>query len=106
MKAIRFSEFESSEVINVEEIEFPIPAHGKILVKICSSDIYPAYWKISGSIASADRHHMQLLVIPGRDTSEVVKEVGREVVGFKKEDAVCGVSNFPGDGHCAEYLAG
>ncbi len=46
MKAIRISEFGGPEVMNVEDIEQPLPAPDELLVKVYASGVNPVDWVI------------------------------------------------------------
>jgi len=41
----------------------------------------------------------------GWDAAGIVEEIGSDITGFRKGDAVYGIPNFPGDGSYAEYCA-
>ncbi|GAB2583258.1 NADP-dependent oxidoreductase [Spirosoma areae] len=105
MKAVRIYEFGGPEVMNVEEIERPVPAADEILVKVYASGVNPVDWVIRNGANDNLRPFLSLPMTLGWDAAGVVEETGSEVTGFQKGDAVYGVPNFPGDGSYAEYCA-
>jgi len=103
MKAIRINEFGGPEVMKLEEIERPVPAPDEILIKVYASGVNPTDWGIRNGGNEFLRPFLKLPMTLGWDTSGTVEEIGNDVIGFKKGDAVYGVPNFPGDGSYAEY---
>jgi NADPH:quinone reductase-like Zn-dependent oxidoreductase len=104
MKAIRIHQFGGPEVMQLEEVERPVPAADELLVKMYASSVNPADYIIrqgGNGILSA---YLKLPLGLGLDAAGVVEEVGSEVKGFAKGDKVYGVPNFPGDGSYAEYI--
>jgi NADPH:quinone reductase-like Zn-dependent oxidoreductase len=105
MKAIRIHEFGGPEVLQLEEIERPVPAAGELLVKMYASSVNPADYIIRQGGNDILRAYLKLPLGLGLDAAGVVEEVGSGVEGFAKGDKVYGVPNFPGDGSYAEYIA-
>ncbi len=105
MKAVRIHQFGGPEVLNVEEIERPVPAPDEILVKVYASGVNPVDWVIRNGANDNLRPYLTLPMTLGWDAAGVVEETGSEVTGFQKGDAVYGVPNFPGDGSYADYCA-
>ena len=105
MKAVRIHRFGGPEVMNVEEIERPIPAPDEILVKVYASGVNPVDWVIRNGKNDALKSLFKLPMTLGWDAAGVVEDWGSEVTGFQKGDAVYGVPNFPGNGNgsYAEY---
>lgn len=105
MKAVRIHRFGGPDVMNVEEIERPIPAPDEILVKVYASGVNPVDWVIRNGKNEALTSLFKLPMTLGWDAAGVVEDWGSEVTGFQKGDAVYGVPNFPGDGNgsYAEY---
>ena len=89
--------------MKLEEVERPVPAQGEILVKVYASGVNPADWVIRNGGNDFLRPILKLPLTLGWDAAGVVEEIGSEVTGFKKGDAVYGIPNFPGDGSYAEY---
>ena len=105
MKAVRINEFGGAEVLKIEEIERPVPAPDEILVKVYASGVNPVDWVIRNGENDSLRPLLKLPMTLGWDAAGIVEEIGGDVNGFKKGDAVYGVPNFPGDGSYAEYVA-
>ena len=105
MKAVRIHEFGGAEVLKVEEIERSTAAPDEILVKVYASGVNPVDWVIRNGKNDALRPLLKLPMTLGWDAAGIIEEIGSDVTGFKKGDAVYGVPNFPGDGSYAEYCA-
>ena len=106
MKAVRIHQFGGPEVLNVEEIERPVPAPDEILVKVYASGVNPVDWVIRDGKNDALTSLFKVPMTLGWDAAGIVEEWGSEVTGFQKGDAVYGVPNFPGNGGSyAEYCA-
>lgn len=103
MKAVRIHQFGGPEVMQIDEIERPVPAPDEILVKVYASGVNPVDWVIRNGANDKLRPFLSLPMTLGWDTAGVVEELGSEVTGFQKGDAVYGVPNFPGDGSYADY---
>ena len=105
MKAVRIKQFGGPEVMQLEEIERPVPAADEILVKVYASGVNPVDRVVREGSSAALRYNLTLPMTLGWDAAGVVEEVGSAVTGFQKGDAVYGMPNFPGDGSYAEYCA-
>ncbi|KQS36808.1 NADP-dependent oxidoreductase [Pedobacter sp. Leaf194] len=105
MKAIRISEFGLPKVMELKEIDRPIPESDEILVKVYASGINPVDLVVRAGSNAALSYNLNLPMTLGWDTAGVIEELGNEVTGFQKGDAVYGVPNFPGEGSYAEYVA-
>ena len=106
MKAVRIHEFGGPEVLNIEEIERPIPAPDEILVKVYASGVNPVDWGIREGGNDMLRSYLTLPMTLGWDAAGIVEETGSEVTAFTKGDAVYGIPNFPGsNGSYAEYCS-
>ena len=99
MRAVRIHQFGGPEVMNVEETERPVPAPDELLVKVYASGVNPVDWVIRNGTNDALSSLFTLPMTLGWDAAGVVEEVGSEVTGFQKGDAVYGVPNFPGSGN-------
>ncbi len=105
MRAVRIHEFGGPEVMNVEDIERPVPAADEILVKVYASGVNPVDWVVRNGGNDVLRSFLTLPMTLGWDAAGIVEETGSEVTAFKKGDAVYGIPNFPGNGSYAEYCA-
>jgi NADPH:quinone reductase-like Zn-dependent oxidoreductase len=105
MKAIRIHSFGGPEVLQLEDVAQPVPAADEILIKVYASGVNPVDWVVREGGNDALRAYLTLPMTLGWDAAGVVEEVGSEVTGFQKGDAVYGEPNFPGNGSYAEYCA-
>lgn len=106
MKAVRIHEFGGADVLKLEDIERPVPAPDEILVNVYASGVNPVDWKIREGGNDVLRSFLTLPMTLGWDAAGIVEEIGNQVTGFQKGDAVYGIPNFPGDGSYAEYCTG
>ncbi|PWS26210.1 NADP-dependent oxidoreductase [Pedobacter yonginense] len=105
MKAIRISEFGLPKVMELTEIDRPVPKSDEILVKVYASGVNPVDLVVRAGSNAALSYNLNLPMTLGWDTAGVIEELGEKVTGFQKGDAVYGVPNFPGEGSYAEYVA-
>ena len=105
MKAIRVNEFGGPEVMKLIEMERPVPKPDEVLIKMYASSINPADYILRQGGNELLRPFLKLPLGLGLDAAGIVEELGSEVSNFKKGDKVYGVTNFPGDGAYAEYIA-
>ena len=105
MKAARIHAFGGPEVLQIEEVDRPVPAADEILIKVHASGVNPVDWAVREGGNDALRAYLTLPLTLGWDAAGVVEELGSEVTGFQVGDAVYGEPNFPGDGSYAEYCA-
>src|SRR5438552_1774041 len=104
MKAIRIDEFGGPEVMNIVEVECPVPAADEILVKVYAASVNPADYIIRQGGNDFLKPFLKLPLGLGLDAAGIVEEVGSAVAEFKKGDRVYGVGNSL-DGSYKEYLA-
>ena len=105
MKAVVISQFGGTEVLNIKEIDQPVPSADEVLVKVYASGVNPVDAVVREGGTEAMSPFLTLPLILGWDVSGVVEEIGSKVTNFKKGDEVYGVPNFPGKGSYAEYVA-
>ena len=105
MQAVRIHAFGGLEVLQLEEVARPVPVADEILIKVYASGVNPVDWVVREGGNEVLRPYLTLPMTLGWDAAGVVEELGSEVTGFQKGDAVYGVPNFPGDGSYAEYCA-
>jgi NADPH:quinone reductase-like Zn-dependent oxidoreductase len=104
MKAIRIYEFGGPEVMQIVEVERPVPAPDEILVKVYAASVNPADYIIRRGGNEGLKPYLKLPMGLGIDAAGIVEEVGQDVTIFKKGDHVYGVPNYL-DGAYTEYLA-
>lgn len=86
MKAAVFNRTSAGKVLEIREIEKPVPKPNEVLLKVYAASVNPLDWRLK-------------LRRPGVDLAGVVEAVGASVVRFKPGDAVFGT----GRGAFAEY---
>ena len=93
MRAVRYHEHGSAEVLKLEQVPVPGPKEDEVLVRVRAAGVNPVDWKQrSGS-------NPNLPATPGIDLSGVVEETGPGVTGFELGQEVWGT----GLGTYAEY---
>jgi NADPH:quinone reductase-like Zn-dependent oxidoreductase len=102
MKAIRYHEFGSTEVLRQEEVDQPVPGAGEVLVKVAATSFNPVDDHIRLGVL-AEMIPTALPITPGLDISGTVAELGDGVNGLQVGDPV--IAMFPLDQHggAAEY---
>lgn len=87
MKAIRFHEYGSPDVLRLEEIEAPTPAAGQLLLRMMGSSVNPIDWKLA---SGAFKYVMPVKrpAVPGYDLVGEVLAVGAGVSAFSVGDTV------------------
>lgn len=102
MKAIRYHEFGSTEVLRHEEVQRPTPGAGQVLVKVAATSFNPVDDHIRLGVL-AEMIPTPLPITPGLDVAGTVAELGDGVSGLQVGDPV--IAMFPLDQHggAAEY---
>jgi NADPH:quinone reductase-like Zn-dependent oxidoreductase len=109
MKAMAYKKYGPMEVLNLEEVEKPVPQDDEVLVKIRAASV------TFGDLAAVKGKPFMVRFslglrepkykIPGKDVAGQVEAVGANVKQFKPGDEVFGdISSF-GWGAYAEYVA-
>ena len=107
MKAIYYTKYGPPDVLEVKEIEKPVPRDNEVLIKIHAASINSWDWDVI-------RGHPWIVrlwgltgpkyKIPGCDMAGVVESVGKDVRQFKPGDEVYGDLNQSKFGAFAEYV--
>jgi NADPH:quinone reductase-like Zn-dependent oxidoreductase len=106
MKAIVYTKFGSPDVLQLEEVEKPIPKDNEILIKVHAASVNAFEWRH----VRADPFFLRLMgagllrpmhKILGADVAGQVEAVGREVKQFRPGDEVFGCGGYGG---YAEYV--
>jgi NADPH:quinone reductase-like Zn-dependent oxidoreductase len=102
VKAIRYHEFGSTEVLRHEEVERPVPGPGQALVRVAATSFNPVDDHIRLGVL-AGMIPTPLPITPGLDLAGTVAELGDGITGLKVGDQV--IAMFPLDMHggAAEY---
>jgi NADPH:quinone reductase-like Zn-dependent oxidoreductase len=92
------------EVLEVQEIERPVPAPDEVLIKLAAVGVNPVDTQVrAGSWVPEEMGEPPMIL--GWDLAGTVAELGEEVSGFERGDRVFGMPRFPGPGRCdAEYV--
>ncbi|MGR9502587.1 zinc-dependent alcohol dehydrogenase family protein [Rhizobium leguminosarum] len=91
--------------LRIADIAKPVPGEGQVLVRIKASGVNPLDLKIRAGNAAHARHPLPAIV--GIDMAGVVEEIGTGVSGFRRGDAVYGMTGGVGgiQGSLAEFAA-
>jgi len=109
MKAIVYEKYGLSDVLQLKEVEKPVPKDNELLVKVHASSINDWDWGLLRGKPFANRLMSGLLKpkkikILGADIAGRVEAVGPKVVQFKPDDKVFGDLSGCGFGGFAEYV--
>lgn len=103
MKALVYRSYGPPEVLQIEEIEKPVPQDDEVLIRVRASSVNPAEWyaltglflaRLGGGLFRPKDRRL------GVDYAGTVEAVGKNVQGFKPGDAVYGARS----GAFAEYV--
>ncbi|WP_447035593.1 NADP-dependent oxidoreductase [Streptomyces sp. DSM 118878] len=103
MKAIRFHEFGSSEVLRYEDIDRPVPGAGQVLVRVAATSFNPIDDHIRAGVV-AEMIPITFPYVPGIDLAGTVAELGADVTGFEVGDRVVAMLPLDSAGASAEYV--
>jgi NADPH:quinone reductase-like Zn-dependent oxidoreductase len=93
------------DVLEVQEVERPVPAPGEVLIKTAAAGVNPVDTQVRSGDWVLEAMGEPPMVL-GWDVSGVVEEVGDGVAGFEAGDRVFGMPRFPALGRCdADYVA-
>lgn len=88
MRAVRFHEYGSADVLRVEEVDPPIPSEDELLVDVEAASVNPVDWRYrSGQLRWYD-WFSGFPRIPGSDLAGTVVETGSDVEDFRVGDEV------------------
>ena len=91
MKAIQLTAYGDSSVLNLVEIEQPVPSANQVLIKIAATTINPFDIKVRSGMMKDDVP-VHFPFIPGSDFAGTIEEVGENVTRLKKGDKVFGIA--------------
>src|SRR5215469_10684787 len=86
MKAAVYTKTKSGKVLQIMDVETPIPKDNEVLIKVCAASVNPLDWRLKSRR-------------PGVDVAGEVVAVGKRVTQFKPGDVVFGTCT----GAFAEY---
>ncbi|GAA2461733.1 NADP-dependent oxidoreductase [Streptomyces pulveraceus] len=102
MKAVRFHEFGSSEVLRHEDVDRPVPGTGQVLVRLAATSFNPVDDHIRSGVL-AEMIPITLPYVPGIDLAGTVAELGADVTGLEAGDRVVAMLPLDSAGGAAEY---
>jgi NADPH:quinone reductase-like Zn-dependent oxidoreductase len=109
MKAVVYYEYGSPDVLQLEEVETPVPADDEVLIKIEAASVNAGDWHILRADPFLVRAVSGLFKpkhrILGTDVSGRVEAVGSNVSRFHIGDEVFGDLSRCGFGAFAEYVS-
>jgi NADPH:quinone reductase-like Zn-dependent oxidoreductase len=97
MKAAVYTSYGPPEVVQIKDVEVPVPNQDEVLIKVRAASVNPADWHLMEGVTPFVRFVFGLgLIKPkdtrlGRDVAGQVEVVGSKVTQFKPGDAVFGV---------------
>ncbi|MEV8359739.1 NADP-dependent oxidoreductase [Microbacterium sp. NPDC076895] len=101
MKAVRFHETGSAEVLRFEDVDTPVPGPGEVRIRVAASAYNPADGGMRGGFLPIP---ISLPHIPGYDVSGTIDALGAGVDRFAVGDQVVGFLPMTGDGGAAQYV--
>ena len=111
MRAVICTQYGPPEVLQIREVEKPVPEDNEVLIKIHATtahigdtrvrrfDVPPAAWLMARMMFGFGKPRKSIL---GMECSGIIEETGRTVKKFKKGDAVFALTGFS-FGAYAEY---
>jgi len=98
MQAVVIEQYGDNRVVQLAQVERPVPEAGQLLVRVHAAGVNPVDWKIRNG--AGQRMGMTLPIRLGGEISGTVEQVGAGATGFSVGDAVYGI--IPAGGF-AEY---
>jgi NADPH:quinone reductase-like Zn-dependent oxidoreductase len=94
-RAVRFDRFGGTEVLQIVEVERPVPGSGEVLVEVRAAGINPVESGIRGGYLQAV-YPTEFPAGQGKDVAGVVVAAGDGVTDFAAGDEVLGFTTVPG----------
>jgi NADPH:quinone reductase-like Zn-dependent oxidoreductase len=102
MKAVRYHEYGTDQVLRIEDTETPTPGHEEVLVKVVATSFNPIHAAMrAGYLQSA--FAVDLPHTPGIDVAGTVAQSRSGVTGIEVGDAVVALLPLNADGATAEF---
>jgi len=102
MKAVRIRSFGGPEVLELAEIEKPVPKKDEVLIRVRAASVNPVDYKIRSGAYPVVKED-QLPKVLGRDVAGEIERCGSAVRDFKPGDTVYAMLDG-GPGGYAEYV--
>ncbi|MEV6015813.1 MULTISPECIES: NADP-dependent oxidoreductase [unclassified Streptomyces] len=105
MHAVRGHRRGGPEELIYEVAPKPVPGHGDVLIEVRAASVTPGEldWDATWT-DGLDGGRPRLPVVPSKEVSGVVAELGHGVSGLRPGEAVYGLIPFTRDGAAAEYV--
>lgn len=100
MRAARYHDYGTADVIVIEDAPEPHAGPGEVRIKTAAASVNPVDWKLRSG-AARGAFPVEFPAIPGRDAAGVVDEIGEGVTGVTVGDLVFGLGGL--FGASAEY---
>jgi len=112
MKAAVFTQYGSSDNIELQTVEKPVPSNNEVLVKVHATTVCTGDWRILGPNVPCGCGCIMRCMFGccspkmrslGQEFAGVITEIGKDVTEFKVGDEVFGTTDINFNAH-AEYL--
>jgi NADPH:quinone reductase-like Zn-dependent oxidoreductase len=103
MKAVRFHDYGTPDVLRYEDVEQPVPGAGQVRIRVAATSFNSVDGTIRGGFMRGPIP-LELPHTPGIDVAGTVDALGDGVDGLQVGDAVVGFLPMDGDGAAAEYV--
>ncbi|WP_433717049.1 NADP-dependent oxidoreductase [Actinoplanes sp. CA-051413] len=102
MKAVRFHEYGTPEVLRYEDADQPVPGAGEVRIRVAATSFNPVEGNIRAGVMQGPIP-VRLPHTPGIDLAGTVDALGADVTGFAIGDRVIGALPLTSTGAAAEY---
>jgi len=103
MKAIRFHEYGTPDVLRYEDVDQPVPGPGQVRVRVAATSFNPLDAAIRAGVVK-EAFPVELPHVPGIDVAGTVHALGAGVSDLRVGEAVIGFLPMLVDGAAAEYV--
>jgi NADPH:quinone reductase-like Zn-dependent oxidoreductase len=103
MKAVRFHEYGTPDVLRYEDVEQPVPGAGEVRIRVAATSFNPVEGNIRAGVMQGPIP-IRLPHTPGIDLAGTIDALGPDVTGFAVGDRVLGALPLTSTGAAAEYV--